>query len=75
MKLPQGGSQSIGFRVSDNCAYNTKIVFQHAERDGHFVATVNYLYFPIGTFPDGTVPELPATGEYTLDFSVFVACR
>ena len=75
MKWPQRGSQSIGFYVSNNCAYNTKIVLQHAERDGHFAETVNYLYFPIGSLPDGTVLELPASGECTLDLSVFVACR
>ena len=46
MTWPQEGSQSTGFCVSDNCAYNTKIVFQHAERDGRFVETMNYLYFP-----------------------------
>ena len=43
MKWPQGGSQPIDFCVSDNCAYNTKIVLQHAERNGHFVETANYL--------------------------------
>ena len=67
MKWPQGGSRSTGFCVSDNCAHNTKTVHQHAQRDGHFVETVNYLYFPIGSLPDGTVPEPPASGECTLD--------
>ena len=67
IKWSQGGSKSIGFCVSDNCAYNTKIVYQHAERDGHFIKTVKYLYFPIGSLLDGTVPELPASDEYTLD--------
>ena len=61
--------------MSDNCAYNTRIVLKHAERDDRFVETVNYLDFPIGSFLDSTVPELPVSGECTLDFSVFVACR
>ena len=68
MTWPQEGSQSTGFCVSDNCAYNTKTLHQHAERDGHFAETVNYLYFPIDSLlDDGTVPDPPASGECTLD--------
>ena len=62
MKWPEGTSKSIGFCVSDNCAYQSNIVFQHAEKDGAFIETVNYLYFPIRAFPNGKVPELPASG-------------
>jgi hypothetical protein len=35
--------KSTGFCVSDNCAYRSKIVLQHAERDGGFIQTANYL--------------------------------
>ena len=65
MKWPEGTSKSIGFCVSDNCAYQSNIVFQHAEKDGAFIETVNYLYFPIRAFPNGEVPEPPAHGAYT----------
>ena len=41
MTWPRGGLPiHLGFCVSDNYAYNTNIVYQHAERDGHFVETV-----------------------------------
>ena len=31
-----GTSCSLGFCVSDNCAYTNKLTYQHAEKDGHF---------------------------------------
>ena len=65
MQWPAATSKSIGFCVSDNCAYQSNVVFQHAEKDGAFIQTVNYLYFPLRAFPNGEVPELPASGKYT----------
>ena len=62
MEWPEGASKSIGFCVSDNCDYNVKIVFQHADRDGRHCQTVNYLYFPVTALPNGHVPELPSSG-------------
>ena len=31
-----GTSRSIGYCVSDNCAYMNKLTYQHAEKDGKF---------------------------------------
>ena len=60
----EGTSRSIGFCVSDNCAYMNKLTYQHAEKDGKFFETVNYLYFPLKSLRCGRLPELPSSGTY-----------
>ena len=61
--LWQDTSRSIGFCVSDNCAYMQKLVYQHAEKDGKFFETANYLYFPLRRLRPGRPPELPSSGS------------
>lgn len=56
-------SLSIGFCVSDNCAYMKKLTFQHVETDGCFFETVNYFYFPLRRLRSGRLPELPSSGS------------
>ena len=65
-----GTSRSIGFCVSDNCAYMNKLTFQHAEKDGKFYETVNYLYFPLGRLRSGRLPELPSSGALFYEFVI-----
>ena len=62
----EGTSCDIGFCVSDNCAYMNKLTYQHAEKDGHFVETVNYLYFPLHLLCSGWLPELPSSSAHVL---------
>ena len=65
-----GTSRSIGFCVSDNCAYMNKLTYQHAEKDGKFYETVNYLYFPLGRLRSGRLPELPSSGALFYEFVI-----
>ena len=58
-----GASLSLGFCVSDNCAYLKKLTYQHADLKGKFFETVNYFYFPLKRLASGRVPELPSSGE------------
>ena len=39
----EGTSFSLGFCVSVNCADMNKLTYQHAEKDGHFFETVNFI--------------------------------
>ena len=59
-------SSSLGFDVFDNCAYMNKLTYQHAEKDGHFFETVNYLYFPLHLLRSGWLPKLPSSGAHVL---------
>jgi hypothetical protein len=56
-------SRSIGFAVSDNCAYMKRLVYEHAETNGKFFETVNYFYFPLRRLRSGRLPELPSSGS------------
>ena len=38
----------------------------HAEKDGHFIETVNYFYFPLHLLRSGRLPELPSSGAHVL---------
>ena len=62
----EGTSCSLEFCVSDNCAYMNKLAYQHAEKDGHFFETVNYLYFPLQVLRSGRLLELPSSGAHVL---------
>ena len=62
----EGTSCSLGFCASDNCAYMNKLTHQHAEKDGHFFETVNYLYFPLHLLRSGWLPKLPSSGAHVL---------
>ena len=62
----EGTSCSLGFCVSDNCAYMNKLTYQHAEKDGLFFKTVNYLYFPLHLLRSDWLPELPSSGAHIL---------
>ena len=62
----EGTSCDIGFCVSDNCAYMNKLTYQHAEKDGLFFESVNYLYFPLHVPRSGWLPELPSSGVHVL---------
>ena len=62
----KGTTCSLGFCVSDNCAYMNKLTYQHAEKDGQFFETVNYLYFPPHRLRCGRLPELPSSGAHVL---------
>ena len=59
-------SSSLGFCVFDNCGYMSKLTYQHAEKNGHFFETVNYLYFPLYLLRSGRLPELPSSGAHVL---------
>lgn len=65
-RMFEGTSSSIGFCVSDNCAYMKKLTFQHAKTKGQFFETVNYLYFPVPCLRSGRLPELPSSGAQFL---------
>ena len=62
----EGTSCDIGFCVPDNCAYMNKLTYQHAEKDGQFLETVNYFYFPLHLLRSGWLPELPSSGAHVL---------
>ena len=67
MQLGRNGTSfSWGFCVRDNCAYTNKLTYQHAEKDGHFFETANYLYFPLHLLRSGRLPELPSSGAHVL---------
>ncbi len=51
-------SKSIGFAVADNCAYQIKLTFEHADKDGEFLQTVNWLSVPLTAPDDGPIPEI-----------------
>ena len=43
-----------------------KLTYQHAEKDGPFFETVNYLYFLLHRLRCSRLPELPSSGAHVL---------
>jgi hypothetical protein len=53
-----GVSRSVGMACADNCAYMVKLTFQHMEKTGEFLQTVNWYSMPLRVGCDGEVPEV-----------------